>query len=156
IHQNNRGLAAARNTGEKTAAGKFVVFLDADDRLESIALETGVRNLDAHPECAFVSGHYSVIRSNGQIAAQPRPSVIVQDHYLELLRGNYIGMHGTVMYRRSIFEKVGGFNTRLRACEDYDMYLRIARISPIYCYDSVVAQYRHHSGNMSRNRVLML
>ena len=64
----------------------------------------GIRHLNAHPDCAFVSGHYSVIRSNGQIMPQSRHSFVVKDYYVELLRGNYIGMHGTVMYRRAIFE----------------------------------------------------
>src|SRR5436190_3159495 len=41
IYQNNSGLAAARNTGIKHSKGTFVVFLDADDRLKSCALETG-------------------------------------------------------------------------------------------------------------------
>jgi glycosyltransferase involved in cell wall biosynthesis len=156
IHQNNSGLAAARNTGIKDSKGKFVVFLDADDRLVSIALEAGIYHLNAHPEYAFVSGRYSVLRSNGKITVQARHSFVENDHYMELLRGNYIGMHGTVMYRRAIFESVGGFDGSFGACEDYDMYLRIARTSPVYCHDSVVAEYRYHSENMTGNRALML
>jgi hypothetical protein len=73
-----------------------------------------------------------------------------------MLRSNYIGMHATVMYRRSIFDSVGRFDARLKACEDYDLYLRIARFSPIYCHHNVVAGYRQHHSNMSRNPELML
>ncbi len=156
IYQNNGGLSSARNTGAKHSNGSFLVFLDADDLLTSVALEMGIHHLNAHPDCAFVSGHYTVIRSNGQVVPQSRNSVVLKDHYVELLRGNYIGMHGTVMYRRANFEDAGGFDPSLRACEDYEMYLRIARTSPVYSYDAVVAQYRHHSGNISRNRALML
>ena len=79
-----------------------------------------------------------------------------RNHYHALLRTNYIGMHATVMYRRDIFESIGEFNTALRACEDYDLYLRIAARVPIYRHDKVVAEYRQHDANMSCNHQLML
>jgi glycosyltransferase involved in cell wall biosynthesis/SAM-dependent methyltransferase len=155
ILQANQGLAAARNTGLRQSNGAYLVFLDADDCLLPIALETGVDCLQTHPECGFVSGHYSLIKSNGS----PKPHPVYsagRDHYHGLLRTNYIGMHATVMYRRDIFESIGEFNTALRACEDYDLYLRIAARVPIYRHDKVIAEYRQHGANMSCNRQLML
>src|SRR5919108_2036820 len=67
IHQDNQGLSAARNTGLRESNGAYLVLLDADDRLLPIALETGVDCLQAHPECGFVSGHHSLISSNGSL-----------------------------------------------------------------------------------------
>ena len=73
-----------------------------------------------------------------------------------MLRSNYIGMHATVMYRRVVFNAVGRFDTSLRACEDYDLYLRITRKFPIHCHGQVVAEYRQHGANMSAKASLML
>jgi SAM-dependent methyltransferase len=73
-----------------------------------------------------------------------------------LLRGNYIAMHATVLYRREVLISAGGFDPSLRACEDYDLYLRIARVAPIEQHDAIVAEYRRHEANMSRDPVLML
>jgi glycosyltransferase involved in cell wall biosynthesis len=156
IRQGNQGLSAARNTGLRESNGAYVVFLDADDRLLPVALETGVGCLQVHPECGFVSGHYSLIASDGSLMRRRQRQCVEQNHYQALLRGNYIAMHATVMYRRPIFASVGKFNTSLKACEDYDLYLRIARRVPVYCHDKVVAEYRQHDANMSRNHKLML
>lgn len=78
------------------------------------------------------------------------------DHYDGLSRGDRIAMHATVMYRRAAFDAVGSFDPSLKACEDYDLYLRVARRFPICSYDETVAQYRQHGAQMTRDAMLML
>jgi glycosyltransferase involved in cell wall biosynthesis len=156
IYQENQGLAAARNTGWRACRGDFVVFLDADDRLLPDALSDGLSCLQANPECAFVSGHFRYIKADGSFLREFAPASVDRDHYRAFLRGNYVAMHATVMYRRAVLEWAGGFNTSLDACEDYDLYLRIARQHPICCHATVVAEYRQHNANMSGDAGLML
>lgn len=156
IYQENQGLAAARNTGWRACGGQFVVFLDADDRLLSGALAAGMSCFRLYPECAFVSGHFRYVNADGRFLNEFPQRYIDRDHYQALLRGNYIGMHSTVMYRRSALEYADGFNISLKACEDYDLYLRIARTHPVRCHRTLVAEYRQHNANMSSDAVLML
>ena len=156
VRQRNSGLVAARNTGIRRSNGDYPVFLDADDRLLPDALEVGLQDMGAHPECAFVSGHYRHIGVDGRPLPTPELRCVAEDHYGALLRTNYIGMPATALYRREVFEHVTGFESSLRACEDYDLNLRITRRFPVHCHEHVVAEYRKHGSNMTRNLPLML
>ena len=155
VRQDNQGVSVARNSGLARSGGAYIVFLDADDRLLPEALEVGVRELEAHPECALVFGYSNHMAANGTPLFSYRPHV-EGDHYLELLRYNYISPSAVAMYRRDVFDSVGGFDPSLRACQDYDFYLRIARRFPIHGYDRVVVDYRQHDTNRTRNPAIML
>lgn len=155
IRQQNAGLAAARNTGWRATSSEFVVFLDADDRLLPDALRLNMGRLAEHPAAGFAYGSYIDVDADTGLRelAEFRPAV---EGYAAFLRENPIGMHGTVMYRRACLDEVGGFEAGLPACEDYDLYLRLAHRSPPLHGPEPLAEYWHHRGNMSRNSALML
>jgi glycosyltransferase involved in cell wall biosynthesis len=155
VNQRNLGLSAARNRGIRESKGAYLVFLDADDRLLPKAIEAGVTALARNPSCAFVFGDYRHIALDGSILWEPRREQTHAD-YLALLARNFIGMHGTVMYRSKLFDDVGPFDAGLKACEDYELYLRVSRQSPICHHGVLVAEYRQHHDSMSRDTAQML
>lgn len=155
IHQHNQGLSAARNTGLRAARGDYVLFLDADDRLTDIALETLVRRMAAHPDCGFVYGAYRLFGTDPDWRKDCALRPIGRDPYQTLLTQNCIGMHGTVLYRRDGLTAIGGFDTTLPACEDYDVYLRMAQSHGVSCGPEVLAEYRQHGSNMSSDLARM-
>jgi glycosyltransferase involved in cell wall biosynthesis len=156
VRQDHRGLAAARNTGIRESTGRYLVFLDADDRLLPNAIEDGLDLFRQHPESGFVFGRYRNILNDGSPAPTEAPIPAENDQYWHLLRGNFIAMHATVLYSREAIAASGGFDERLRACEDYELYLRIASRWRIHRHDALVAEYRQHDGNMSRDYAFML
>ena len=154
--QSNAGLSAARNAGVRKSNGFFLVFLDADDLLYPNAVETNARFLLKNPSWAFVSGgHDKVDEWLYPLGDVENSQLIETNHYQALLKGNYIGMHAAVMYRCRVFDEFR-YDMGLKACEDYDLYLKITRKYPVGDHPVRLAAYRHHGKNMSRNHVWML
>lgn len=156
VSQPNARLAGARNRGLQESRGEYVTFLDADDRFAPGAIEIGVASLVEHPDCSFVFGRCLMMSDDGTLLPTPVQPRIEDAHYRELLLHNYIWTPAIAMFRREAVERAGGFRAEANAAADYDLYLRIARTSPVYDHASVVAHYRRHDSNMSGNAIRML
>ncbi len=154
FYQRNKGLSSARNAGIDRSKGDFLVFLDADDWLERDGLEKNVAVLKNEPNVAFISGNYYLLRE-GKDRAEPVAVDVTTQHYLRLLESNYIGMHAAVMFQRWVFDKIR-YDPALKACEDYDLYLMIARVYPVLHHQHFIATYNFHSAGMSHNIGMMI
>jgi glycosyltransferase involved in cell wall biosynthesis len=148
LRQRNAGTSAARNAGLVAVRSEFVQFLDADDVLLPTALEAGLRCASARPTCAFVAGRHLVVRAEGP-HERPWPELASGDLYAELLRLNFVACLDAVLFRRVPLLESGAFDTSLRACEDYDVLLRLARLHPAALHDDVVAEYRLRADSLS-------
>jgi hypothetical protein len=115
-----------------------------------------LRAIDRHPDCAFAVGDHCFISGDGSYLSPSKKVATGHSHYEALLKSNFIEMISSVLFRRCIFDEVGGFDANLPVAEDYELYLRIARVRPVCSHTAVVAEYRKHKENMSLNSELML
>ena len=156
LRQPNRGVAAARNAGAKATSGRYLVFLDGDDRLLPQALRTHLAYLEQRAEHALVYGRVTLIGGDGSLLPareDPRPT---GDHYRFWLRRNDIWSPGQVMYARAAFDSVGGFAPFARNSCDHELHLRMAREFPVGWHGHPVLEHRLHGSNTSGDAVEML
>lgn len=156
VRQKNRGRSEARNAGFRASCGEYVDFLDADDRLTPNAIAAHLRCFSIHPNAGFVVGDIDQIASDGSYIYSPRWPLLEENFYQELLRVNHVANTIAVLFRRSLFEILGGFSPLLHAGEDYELLLRAARISQSAHHPTVVAHYRRYVTSTSREGALML
>ena len=155
IYQNNQGLSAARNTGIRYCTGEYIQFLDSDDLLGLNSIKQKVDFFVKHPEAKIIVGpskHFIKINSKGFPKTKGAWHILKTDLDVHLCYYNIAPPHA-FLCRREVIARTGFFNTELKACEDYDYWLRanvINGYTPNYCANSMV-YYRQHAESMSKN-----
>ena len=152
----NRGPSAARNAGIETSSAPFVAFLDADDIWLPEKLETQVEVFQqVGPETGFVHSSYFVIdnTTENQIpGVNVMPPTRRGDIFLPLLlRGIFLsGSASSVLVRRAVLDQAGPFDEGLFYGQDWDMWIRLARISHVDFTSKAVVGIRAHDQSGSR------
>lgn len=144
----NVGQATAMNKGVIAARGPYVARLDSDDVSEPERFALQSAYLDTHEQTVAVGSAVTRIDEIGRITgAVTLPSGADVRH--DLLLANGIS-HSSLMFRRSAFDEVGGYDGRLRQMEDYVFILRLAQRGPIANLPNQLIRYRVHSSQTSR------
>lgn len=156
IYQNNQGLSSARNKGLENCNGKYVVFLDSDDRLLIDALINGVKYINDNPECVLVYGNVNLISEIGTYIKTNDFELLERDFFSGFLRYCQIPTISCAMLEVKSLNEIDGFDNDLSPVADWDLYLRIIRKFPIFCHGNVVSEYRQHRNNMSKDAYYML
>ncbi len=173
IYQRNKGLAGARNTGLRNASGKYIQYLDSDDKLEPFKLELHSKFLDENPDVGIVYGlakyFYSEApdllygKRNGDVCWGDDSWMLGisgkgKDIYLTLAKNNLMAVN-CAMFRKTVIDVVGYNDEKLYNRQDYDFWLRCAENGISFSFQNLygtLALVRTHKESMSTNRKKVL
>lgn len=159
IYQENKGPAATRNRGIKEATGDYMAFLDADDLWLPEKIEKQVKLFDGS-DYAMVYCDMSH-EVNGRVInksyLKERNYKYVSDGkvYKNLLRENFI-FTPTVIMKKDIIDKIGYFDEGLKICEDYKMWLNVAKNYPVGFANEPLVTRRRMGGNITEDKKLFM
>ena len=130
VSRENRGLVASLNEGIALAQGEYIARMDADDISLPQRFEKQVALLDAMPTVAVCGTWADVIDAQGAVKGDyTYPPINTKAIRAYVLRHNPF-IHPTVMMRKNVFEKVGGYWKAFKHVEDYELWTRI-----VFAYD---------------------
>lgn len=158
LSQENKGVSAARNAAIRIAKGEFYAQLDADDQWTPDYLQVQLDILLKDPDVALVYPNATIIRDDSTVALE---FMKVSPSEGEVNFHSLVRQQCTVMTcvtaRMSAIREAGMFDENLRTCEDFDLWLRIAKnVGRIVYHRRVLALYRRRQGSLSSDRVWMI
>lgn len=150
-HEINKGGSAARNTGIHCAEGDYIAFLDDDDEWIYNKLELQMEKLNEEKTSMMsYTGRYYIDDKSKDIIK----TVVANKSgrlYDELLVSNCVGTTSSALIKKECFQNVGVFDETLPGCQDWDMWIRIAREYPISCVSEPLVRYYVHDIRMTSN-----
>ncbi len=149
IFQVNKGVSAARNAGISQAKGEWIVLLDSDDEWLPHKLQTQMDAAIKHPEHKIFHTDEIWIRNGNRVNPMKKHQKYGGWIFEKCLPLCAISP-SSVMIHRQVLQKVGLFDESLPACEDYELWLRICSVYPVYFIEeALIIKYGGHEDQLS-------
>ena len=156
LRQDNAGVSVARNAALRAARGQYIALLDSDDVWQTGFLEAQIALLESRPDIAVVTGNAFILGGprDGQ-PARPFPDPRPHPTAAEMIADETAVFIMTV-FRRAVYETIGGFDETKATNEDYEFWIRAAHAGFRFLRnDTPLGQYRSHSASLSANQSRM-
>ena len=146
----NHGVSRARNEGLTHAKGRYICFLDSDDLWDEKKLQVQLQWMEENIDCQVCYTDEIWIRRGVRVNPMNKHQKYSGDifrHCLPLC----IVSPSSAMLRAGLFDEVGNFDESLPACEDYDLWLRIAMKHTFhFIKEPLIIKHGGHADQLSR------
>ena len=155
FYKKNGGVSSARNLGLEKARGEFIGFLDADDTYLPGMISSCLKELVEKQYDLVSVDNYMVFYENSQEIRRDYQGynwieVESSSLYCNLLRVGGIGGPHKAIFRKTVFDKIGYFDTKLPMYEDLDLWIRIAQQGLQWGHiRQALIQYNHRGSGSS-------
>lgn len=152
IYQKNKGLNVTNNIALNLSKGKYIIRLDADDYLETNALELMVSVMEKDKQLGLVFPDYFYVDINGNKIGEERrhdfdKDVAVFDQ----------PAHGAcTMVRTEFLKKLGGYNEAFSCQDGYDLWIKFVTNHKVSNINKPLFSYRRHGNNLTNNELRIL
>ncbi|MBD0831212.1 glycosyltransferase family 2 protein [Aestuariibaculum sediminum] len=148
----NGGVSDARNFGIKRSNGKWIFLLDADDMLYKVALETLMNLKKKFPGKLVYTGNFCTLKSNGLLLqCKERFEGVVNNNPKKIWLNKVFPRTGNTLLSKSIFNKIGYFNSKISYFEDMEFNLRFIEGFKIVYTPIPIFVYNTTSSDLSVN-----
>jgi len=151
VSRTHLGLAESLNRGISLARGEWIARQDADDISDHDRLRSQVEFLQANPTVGILGTVVKIIDKEGNVVGIIEHELKNGDIRFRLLRDNSL-THGSVMFSRSVFEKVGGYDEDIEYTQDYDLWCRMSRHTDLANLPLSLYAWRDLETNISNAR----
>ena len=152
LKKENEGVSIARNTGYELSKGEYLAFLDADDLWKKNRLDKMLQKFEANPDLGLVHSHVQEIDAKSNLLSTVHRGK--EGHILESLllwQGCNIPAPSSILVKREVVERVGGFSPELSTAADQEFFFRVAAQFEVGMVPEVLGLYRMHDNNMHKN-----
>lgn len=164
IRKENGGVCSARNRGIKEAKYDYIALLDADDGWNKEYLAEQRRLVSDFPEAAMWGINFAELYDGKLIRELPTGLPqgfrgVVDGYFDKTLKNGRISdlfCSSSVVIRKSVFDKTGLFDERIKFAEDNDMWFRIVADYAVVFYDKYLAYYNYDADNRAMNHKIKL
>lgn len=150
----NEGLTRSLNFGLRQCAAEIVFRHDSDDWSDAWRLGAQLYYLQRNPDVALVGTGYHYCLEDGSIHASVQPPLWRDEIMASLPRSNPF-CHGSVAFRRSVVERLGGYRETLRCAQDYDLFWRIAEEYPVSNLPEPLYHHRRTATCVTASKTLL-
>jgi glycosyltransferase involved in cell wall biosynthesis len=151
IRRARGGLTSALNTALRLSRAPLVARLDADDLALPERLERQLAFLSAHPDVGLVGTAAREVDASGREVAIVRPPLDDAEIRRTLIRRNPF-VHSSVVMRRAAVEQAGGYDEAFPVAQDYDLWMRMSRVTCMANLPDPLVVRRLRPGRVSEAR----
>ena len=152
----NLGISKTRNIALSHAHGEYIAVLDSDDTwTDTNKLQKQFDFLEQNKDYVLIGSNIQIVDEHGvkiQDTTFPTEDTLIR---ATILKSNPIP-HSTVLYRKTLAEKVGRYSEKLSCVEDLDLFLRLGLLGKVKNLAEITTAYTRHSGGTSHTRKITM